>query len=437
MTFTFAKLQHNMGNLIYKSTTTITPTVTINNNPNNHKQSIVNTYPIVPEEFPKSIKRHRRGSAFWLKFSLLFPLVLVRILLFLITIISCYFFSLIYIYIFKPNQITFDYIFYPIFQVHLRICLFLCGFYYIKINDKRAHKQIPSIYVSNHCSVVDNLVLIVREPFCALGKKEIFESLTLSIFTKFLNIIPVDRGSAEKRAESFNLLKKEGDKIKVYNGSPNNSGLRKPKSILVFPEGTTSGKDFLFTFATGAFRLEQSVSPVILKYYKHGKLIDFEGDESDPLFFIEMLTGFGCMVVVNFLEEYKASEEELMDAKLYTENVRRYMGESGNLKLSDLSYRDNLVIISSLVVDVSTGNNFSLFFNDYLEFKEMENEHGYLSLSRVLGIVKEYKKLFIESGICAQELYDLCCDNGNDNEDIERQLKLGLRNYIQHKLSNN
>lgn len=113
----------------------------------------------------------------------------------------------------------------------------------IKVSGKKFLKlKQPMIFVSNHASYVDSLLLIAVLPAGVrfVGKKEILNGAVLRSFVKHLRYLTVDR------LDFLNSLQDMGQ-IK--------SSLDEKNSILIFPEGTFTSSKGLLPFKLGAFKL--------------------------------------------------------------------------------------------------------------------------------------------------------------------------------------
>ncbi|MBX9586254.1 MAG: AMP-binding protein [Gammaproteobacteria bacterium] len=113
----------------------------------------------------------------------------------------------------------------------------------IKVDGKKFLKQNQAmIYVSNHASYVDSLLLIAALPAGVrfVGKKEILSASLLRSFVKHLRYLTVDRLDFVNSLQDMGHIK---------------SALDEKNSILIFPEGTFSSSIGLLPFKLGAFKL--------------------------------------------------------------------------------------------------------------------------------------------------------------------------------------
>jgi len=134
-------------------------------------------------------------------------------------------------------------------QVSAKICrlcartIFRLIFCPIKISGKHQfQKNKAIIYVANHASYVDGLLLLGLLPpeVIMTGKKEVLQFPLIKTFVKKLGVLTVDRMDFTKSLEDSQLIK---------------ATLQDGKSILIFPEGTFTYATGLRPFKLGAFQL--------------------------------------------------------------------------------------------------------------------------------------------------------------------------------------
>jgi len=100
----------------------------------------------------------------------------------------------------------------------------------------------PAIYMANHASMVDIVILINALPVDLrfIFKHTILWAPFLGQAIWLMGMVPINRSNSTKASES---LKKAGDQI------------RKGKHILIFPEGTRTRTGTLLPFKKGGFYL--------------------------------------------------------------------------------------------------------------------------------------------------------------------------------------
>jgi 1-acyl-sn-glycerol-3-phosphate acyltransferase len=124
----------------------------------------------------------------------------------------------------------------------LRLIFFL-SFCPIKvIHDKAMVEDKPMIYLSNHVSYLDALVLIAVLPVGVtfVGKQELFKSLFLKALMRKLDHVTVERKDVIQSLSDLEVMEAK---------------IKKGKSIMIFPEGTFTHILGLRLFKLGAFKL--------------------------------------------------------------------------------------------------------------------------------------------------------------------------------------
>jgi 1-acyl-sn-glycerol-3-phosphate acyltransferase len=135
--------------------------------------------------------------------------------------------------------------------------LFGMGFYKKAIGNKPVLIDRSYIYIANHTSVLDimMMILISEKPLVFIGKKELGKIPLFGYFYKKTCVL-VDRSSHKSRVGVY-----QGISTKIAQG----------KSICVFPEGLVSEDEsiVLCPFRVGAFKIaldhKLDIVPVVLK----------------------------------------------------------------------------------------------------------------------------------------------------------------------------
>ncbi len=129
-------------------------------------------------------------------------------------------------------------------------------------------KEGPVLYVANHSSIFDPVVLVnvINDPCILVGKKEISNMPLINKWFDALGCIYIDR---EDKRQSLECILKGINELK--------SG----QSIIIFPEGTRTSGDDMKPFKEGTFKLALKsgvpVVPIAIKntdkVYEETKLI--------------------------------------------------------------------------------------------------------------------------------------------------------------------
>jgi 1-acyl-sn-glycerol-3-phosphate acyltransferase len=112
-------------------------------------------------------------------------------------------------------------------------------------------KEGPYIYMFNHASLLDNLVVmsVLPEFTCAIGKREQFKIPIWGAILRRWGAVPIDRNQLKQAIESLNQV---GRLLSVG------------RSLLIAPEGTRSPNGQLLPFKKGPFHLAvQHQIPVV------------------------------------------------------------------------------------------------------------------------------------------------------------------------------
>lgn len=169
----------------------------------------------------------------------------------------------------------------------------------IKYHGVCPKRRPNQIFVANHTSVIDIIVLLNHQIFCCVGQKHqgvigFFQDYVLSCMNNlwFNRMDLKDRQLVAKR-------------IKHHIQDPD-----KPP-LLVFPEGTCVNNDYAVMFKRGAFDLDAEVVPVAIKYNR--KMADAFWNSrlhSFPRHIFRLLTSWCLVADVWFLDPMKRRPDE-------------------------------------------------------------------------------------------------------------------------------
>lgn len=129
----------------------------------------------------------------------------------------------------------------------------------------------PSLVVSNHVSWLDAVVLAARIDCVFVLKKEVMCWPVIGSLCRASHAIPITRGSNAGLCRALELIE---------------PALRAGKSVVVFPEGTTSCGDSVLPFANGCFQAAintcRPIQPLLITYRNsdHSKSYAFVGEDS-------------------------------------------------------------------------------------------------------------------------------------------------------------
>ena len=137
----------------------------------------------------------------------------------------------------------------PFGQVVTRGTLYFCGLVWIQ-EKGHFHKNCRFI-ICNHTAITDPIVLLSRIPFSPIIKAECEDVWYFKYDFAVIDPIFVKRDRA--RGQTKLLLDRANDPSK--------------NPVLVFPEGTIPGDDYMLKFHKSSFLTEHDVQPVVLTYH--------------------------------------------------------------------------------------------------------------------------------------------------------------------------
>lgn len=149
------------------------------------------------------------------------------------------------------------------------------GFRYdlIKLSEQEKDKNIPYVFISNHTSIMDIMlvcILFPDHPICFVGKKELVKIPIFGTIYKRICVM-VDRASAKSRADVYRRC---AEKMEEGN------------SIAIFPEGGVPDDTsiILDDFKDGAFILSSKHHSPIAVYTFVGlkEMFPFENSKGYP-----------------------------------------------------------------------------------------------------------------------------------------------------------
>ncbi len=161
-----------------------------------------------------------------------------------------------FMFVFLIDDRTFH-LFSKALKIWASAILFGMGFYLKAVGNKPKLSQNSYIYIANHTSVLDILMMISisEKPLVFVGKKELSKIPLFGYFYKKTCVL-VDRSSHKSRVGVYQGISK-----KIDEG----------KSICIFPEGLVSEDEsiVLCPFRVGAFKIaldhNLNIIPVVLK----------------------------------------------------------------------------------------------------------------------------------------------------------------------------
>lgn len=147
-----------------------------------------------------------------------------------------------------------------LFKIQNRISFFLSGFPPKVTGRKNLDASKPVIYVCNHQSFLDSLLLVSILPrdVLFLGKRELLDNFLIRGVIEKLGYLSVDRLDFTSSIEDMSQVK---------------TALEQGRSVAIFPEGTFSYAKGLLPFRLGAFKLavetNTEICPVAIQGTRH------------------------------------------------------------------------------------------------------------------------------------------------------------------------
>jgi len=177
------------------------------------------------------------------------------------------------------------------------------------------------VYVSNHTSMIDWLVLSQVTPFATVMQKHPgWLGLVQTYIMDGFGCVYFNRKDAKDREKVAQTIKER----------VNNSHGKFP--LLIFPEGTCVNNRYTTMFKKGAFELDCAVCPVAVKYNKI--FVDAfwsSRTQSFTMHLFELMTSWAVVADVYFLEpQYKREGETSIE---FASRVQQMIAKKAQLKI--------------------------------------------------------------------------------------------------------
>ncbi|KZZ62960.1 MAG: 1-acyl-sn-glycerol-3-phosphate acyltransferase [Oleiphilaceae bacterium] len=156
-----------------------------------------------------------------------------------------------------------------------------------------------SLFLANHVSWVDTVILNHAEPLAFVSRHDVEDWPFIGTFTRRMGSVYVDRSN---KFQAYRSIPKLEDK------------LRSGRSVIVFPESTTSDGSHLLPFygmfVESAVRVGCQVQPIALRYFdKSGNTMReaaYAGDDSFGETLVRILSQKKVYASIEFLEPIDA-----------------------------------------------------------------------------------------------------------------------------------
>jgi len=206
-----------------------------------------------------------------------------------------------------------------LFAIKMMANAFLFSWCAVVIEEgTRPARKPGQIYVSNHSTVIDIVLLLKNQPLSLTGQKQsgligFFQNYVLDVMENmwFDRLASKDRSYVAKR-------------IKEHVAD-----ISKPP-LLVFPEGTCVNNEHIVMFKRGAFQLGSSIVPVAIKYNK----IFVDGywnsrKETFQYHLFRLMTAWALVVNVKYLDPQTKRQGETATA--FATRVKAMIAKEANL----------------------------------------------------------------------------------------------------------
>jgi len=214
-----------------------------------------------------------------------------------------------------------------------RLCLFCCGFHYIKITGRQSTKdEAPVLVVAPHSSFFDAIMVFASGFPYMVNREENLSIPLMGACIQFNQTIFVSREGADSRSKAVNMIKE-----RVLSPLP-------WTQFTVWPEGTCSNRKALMQFKPGAFIPGAPVQPVLIRYHvpQHMDTVTWTWDQpygALTCIFLS-LSQWSISSELEFLPVYHPSDEEKADPQLYADNVRALMAKELQVPLCPLTFAE-------------------------------------------------------------------------------------------------
>uniref|UniRef100_A0A7N0U5M4 Phospholipid/glycerol acyltransferase domain-containing protein n=1 Tax=Kalanchoe fedtschenkoi TaxID=63787 RepID=A0A7N0U5M4_KALFE len=189
----------------------------------------------------------------------------------------------------------------------------------IKYHDTPPSIPPNQVFVANHTSIIDIMVLERAVPFAVIMQKHSgWIGKLQETFLKDIGCISFNRAESKDREFVRKRLEEhvEGDKTDPF---------------LIFPEGTCVNNKYILTFQKGAFEVGCTVTPIAIKY--HNTFVDpFLNSKkvSFTKYLLHLMTSWAVLGDVWFLEPQKQKPGET--AIEFAERVRDLISAKAGLE---------------------------------------------------------------------------------------------------------
>ncbi|XP_043715963.1 lysophospholipid acyltransferase LPEAT2-like isoform X2 [Telopea speciosissima] len=269
----------------------------------------------------------------WVKILVCFPIAIVRIILFGLSLAVGYVATICALHGWKDRQNPM-----PRWRGRLmwvtRLCtrsiLFCFGYHWIKRIGKPAPRETAPIVVSNHVSYVEP-IFFFYELFPTIVASESHDAIPfVGTIIRAMQVVYVNRFSASSRKQAVSEIKRKAS----CDDYPR---------VLLFPEGTTTNGRVLIAFQLGAFIPGYPIQPVVVRY-PHVHFDQSWGYISLVKLMFRMFTQFHNFMEVEYLSIVSPLENQKESAAHFAERTSYTIASALNVVQTSHAYGDLLLL---------------------------------------------------------------------------------------------
>ncbi|XP_076908264.1 lysophospholipid acyltransferase LPEAT2-like [Bidens hawaiensis] len=320
----------------------------------------------------------------WIKMLICVPIVVVRLVLFVVCMLIGYVATKTALHGWKDTQNPM-----PKWRCRVmyvtRLCtrgiLFSFGYHWIKRKGKPAPRETAPILVSNHISYIDP-IFFFYELFPTIVASESHDSMPfVGVIIRAMQVIYVNRFSYQSRKQAVNEIKKRA------------ASNRYPR-VLLFPEGTTTNGRQLISFQLGAFIPGYPIQPVVVRY-PHVHFDQSWGHIALATLMFRMFMQFHNFMEVEYLPVISPSQHQKESAARFAERTGRAMASALNVVQTHHSFADYALLSKALEAGQE---NFSLFMVEMAKIQKLYH----LSSSEAVDFLEQFLGMNPDSSGCVK-----------------------------------
>lgn len=230
----------------------------------------------------------------------------------------------------------------PLIVILCRAVFFAGGFHWISVKGTRARtEEAPIIALAPHSSYFDALPVVYLDLTTVVAKSEAELVPFFGKLIQFTQPVFVSREDPNSRINTIKEIKKRAHSKGAW------------PQVVIFPEGTCTNRSCLIGFKPGGFYPGVPVQPVCVRYPNKLDTITWtwDGPEAFKVLWYT-LCQFHNYVEIEFLPVHVPNEDEVKDARLFAENVRRRMAICLDCAVTNHSYDDCRLMLRAAKLNI-------------------------------------------------------------------------------------